>query len=107
MVFQTLSLPGHTIFDAGRDRDLNEREDLLNPGWPKIAFIEHRLAGDPTNWWVANHTAVLALLRSSGLRPIGSPAEEIYLCEPAAQSGWPGAFIAEELADIFRRAKTK
>lgn len=46
---------------------IDERETLLDPGWPKVAFIEHRLAGDPTNWWAPNHSAVQAMLRSAGL----------------------------------------
>jgi tRNA (mo5U34)-methyltransferase len=55
---------------------------MREPGWPKLAFIEHRVAGDPTNWWAANHAAVEALLRSCGLRVAARPAHEIYLCEP-------------------------
>jgi tRNA (mo5U34)-methyltransferase len=47
-----------------------------------MAFIEHRLAGDPTNWWAANHAGVEAMLRSSGLRIIARPGQELYLCEP-------------------------
>ena len=26
-------------------------------GWPLMHFVEHRLAGDPTNWWVPNSAA--------------------------------------------------
>lgn len=50
------------------ERSIDDREALSPPGWPKMAFIEHRLAGDPTNWWAPNATAVEAILRSSGLR---------------------------------------
>jgi len=82
MMFQTLTMPGNTVYEDTRDRPITEREPFLDPGWPKMAFIEHRFADDPTNWWVANHAACEAMLRSSGLRVVGRPADEIYLCEP-------------------------
>jgi tRNA (mo5U34)-methyltransferase len=82
MVFQTLSLPGQEVYPDTEDHPITERQPLLDPGWPKMAFIEHRFAGDPTNWWVPNHAGIEAMLRSSGLRVTGRPADEIYLCEP-------------------------
>jgi len=82
MVFQSLTMPGDTVYEHTQDHPIENREPLLDPGWPKMAFIEHRFAGDPTNWWVPNHAGVEAMLRSSGLRIVGRPAEEIYLCEP-------------------------
>ncbi len=50
-----------------------------------MAFIEHRLANDPTNWWAPNHAGVEAMLRSSGFQVVGRPGHEIYLCEPDQQ----------------------
>ena len=47
-----------------------------------MAFIEHKFAGDPTNWWVANHAACEAMLRSAGMKIVARPADEIYVCEP-------------------------
>jgi tRNA (mo5U34)-methyltransferase len=81
MIFQTLTMPGREV-KWQEDFRINEREGLLEPGWPKLAFIENRFAGDPSNWWIANHAAVEALLRSAGLRITGYPGDEIYLCEP-------------------------
>jgi tRNA (mo5U34)-methyltransferase len=85
LVFQTLTMPGETVYQDTRDHPIEEREPLLDPGWPKMAFIEHSFSGDPTNWWVANHAGVEAMLRSSGLRVTARPAGEIYLCEPDPQ----------------------
>lgn len=82
MVFQTLTMPGEQIYQDTTDHDINDREAMLDPGWPKMAFIEHRLANDPTNWWAPNHAGVAAMLRSSGLRIIRRPGREVYLCEP-------------------------
>jgi tRNA (mo5U34)-methyltransferase len=82
MVFQTMTVPGEEVHPEVLDLDFDEREEMRDPGWPKLAFIEHRLAHDPTNWWVANHAGVEALLRSSGFRIVGRPGTETYLCEP-------------------------
>jgi tRNA (mo5U34)-methyltransferase len=81
MMFQTLTIPGDSVYADTADHAIGERAPLLDPGWPKMAFIEHRFAGDATNWWVPNHAGVEAMLRSSGLRVTARPAEEIYLCE--------------------------
>jgi tRNA (mo5U34)-methyltransferase len=82
MVFQSLTIPGDEVYRDTSDHAIDDRAPLLDPGWPKMAFIEHRFAGDATNWWVPNHAAVEAMLRSSGLRVTARPADEIYLCEP-------------------------
>jgi tRNA (mo5U34)-methyltransferase len=81
MVFQTLTMPGIEEVDAPEDMPIHERGAMLEPGWPKMAFIEHRLAGDPTNWWAANHACVKAMFRSRGVWVDDSPGQEIYLCE--------------------------
>lgn len=84
MMFQTLTMPGDSVYEATRDCAIDDRAALLESGWPRMAFIEHRLAGDPTNWWAPNHAGVEALLRSSGLRVQARPGHEIYLCAPDA-----------------------
>lgn len=82
MMFQTLTMPGDSVYQDTQDHAIEDREPLLDPGWPKMAFIEHRFSHDPTNWWVANRAGVEAMLRSAGLRVIARPAGEIWLCEP-------------------------
>ena len=82
MVFQTLTMPGEEVFEATYDRGFDDRHLLAEPGWPKMAFLEHHFAGDPTNWWAPNHAAVEAMLRSAGMRVTGRPGHEIYLCQP-------------------------
>jgi tRNA (mo5U34)-methyltransferase len=105
MVFQTLTAPGTEVHpDTARDRNVLERDDFSAPGWPKLSFIEHAFAGDVTNWWAANHAAVEALLRSSGMRVTTRPGHEIYVCEPdPASAPWPrGGGRAELLAATGR-----
>jgi tRNA (mo5U34)-methyltransferase len=91
MVFQTLTAPGLEVYEgATDDRGVMARDAFAEPGWPKLAFIEGKFAGDITNWWAPNHAGVEAMLRASGLRVTARPAHEIYLCEPdAAARPWP------------------
>jgi len=82
MIFQTLTIPGMEVYENTSGLDIANREPMREPGWPKMAFIEHRLAGDPTNWWAPNHAGVEAMLRSAGLKVIRHVGHETYLCEP-------------------------
>ncbi len=81
-IFQTLTLPGdEEIRNTPFDIDY-EKRDLLNANyWPRMAFVEKRLAGDPTNWWVPNIACVEAMLRSSGLKIKHKICREFYVCE--------------------------
>lgn len=89
MVLQSLTMPGGEVFpDAARARTVDDRDDFVAPGWPRLAFLEHPFAGDETNWWAPNHAAVEAMVRASGLRVVARPAHETYLCEPD-----PGATV--------------
>jgi tRNA (mo5U34)-methyltransferase len=108
LLFQTLTIPGEEVADTPDDQDFNQREPLTAPGWPKMAFIEKKLAGDLTNWWAPNHAAVEAMLRSTGLRVIARPGHEMYVCEPAAPRGAAAArrWDAEELLAATGRPAT-
>ena len=75
-VFQTLTMPGETVTRTPRTADPRAGR-AAEPGWPKMAFLEHKFAGDPTNWWAANRAGVEAMLRSSGLRVTARPGHEL------------------------------
>ncbi|MHB9027853.1 MAG: TIGR04290 family methyltransferase [Candidatus Latescibacterota bacterium] len=96
MVFQTLTMPGEEVLDTEDDLGINSRERMLEPGWPKMAFIEKRLAGDPTNWWAPNHAAVEAVLRSAGFNVLERIAHEMYLCRPEAVDPYQIAELKRE-----------
>jgi len=83
VVFQTLTMPGDNMNGTQFDPELDDRQILAAEKWPKMAFIEGRLAGDPTNWWVPNQACAEAMLRSSGLNIVNRPGHEIYFCVPA------------------------
>ncbi len=96
LIFQTLQMEGDEVRADTQDLPLQNRAEFADPGWPKMAFIEHEFAGDPTNWWVINHAASEALLRSCGMSIEAVPEREIYVCRPVgAQSqsalDWNGA----------------
>lgn len=64
------------------------RTDLFDrPGYPKLHFVEHRYAGDPTNWWIPNRACAEAMLRDAGFRIASHPEDEVYLCRPAEGAG--------------------
>jgi tRNA (mo5U34)-methyltransferase len=82
LVLQTLTMPGDDEPRTSKNVPFDERETLLEPGWPHMAFVEHRLADDPTNWWAPNAPAVEAMLRSSGLEVVERPGYQLWVCRP-------------------------
>jgi tRNA (mo5U34)-methyltransferase len=84
MVFQSMTLPGAVREEVPRDVPLNRRELMLDEAWPKMAFVEHRVADDDSNWWVPNASCVEALLRSAGFEVIARPEHEFYVCRPVS-----------------------
>ena len=105
LMFQTLTLPGDSVYQPKADYPITERTPLLESGWPKMAFIEHRFSDDPTNWWVANHAGVEAMLRSSGLKVKARPGHEIYLCEPDPSTEKHRSIYASQLQSIVNVTK--
>ena len=82
LVLQTLTMPGEERAAQPGDLPLGQRSRLLEAAWPKLAFVEHRLAGDETNWWAPNAAGVEAMARSAGLEPVSLPAHETWICRP-------------------------
>lgn len=98
LILQTLTMPGEQVMEVPADLSLDRRELMRHPAWPKMAFIERRFEGDPTNWWAPNRACVEALLRSTGFEPVGSPGHEMYV---ARRVGRPPPF---DLRSLFGRA---
>ena len=93
MVFQTLTMPGEGNYEVQEDYNINDRDKMLEAGWPKMAFIENKLNGDPTNWWAPNTSAIEALLRTCGLQVIAQPGHELFICQvspekPSVNKQW-------------------
>lgn len=84
LLFQSLSMAPAGPGAAPADGPLSDRDAFLAHDWPKMALVERRFAGDPTNWWIPNGPCVDALLRVAGLEVVDRPHHEAYLCRPAA-----------------------
>ncbi|WGF90839.1 TIGR04290 family methyltransferase [Marinivivus vitaminiproducens] len=56
------------------------------PAFPRLCFVEHRFADDPTNWWIPNRTGMEAMLRSSGFVIESQASDDVYLCRHGERS---------------------
>jgi tRNA (mo5U34)-methyltransferase len=92
LVLQTLTMPGDDEGRVPRNLAFDARETLLDPAWPKMAFLEHRFADDPTNWWAPSHVCVEAMLRSCRLEIVERPGYQLWVCRPR---GLPASVRAE------------
>jgi tRNA (mo5U34)-methyltransferase len=61
------------------------------PGFPKMHFVEHKYAGDWTNWWIPNRACVEAMLRSAGFAILDHPEQEVFICRRIAPRYGAGA----------------
>jgi tRNA (mo5U34)-methyltransferase len=102
LVLQTLTMPGEESPGTPDDIEIGERKRLREPGWPRMAFIEHRLAGDPTNWWAADPACVEAMARSAGLSVAEHPAHEVWICRRNPQNDHARTLRSAELRAATR-----
>ncbi len=80
LVFQSMQRGPREVEPAAEDYPFVAEEQFARPGWPRLHFIEHRYAGDWTNWWAPNASASAAMLRSAGFHVLDRPEEEVFLC---------------------------
>jgi tRNA (mo5U34)-methyltransferase len=98
LVVQTMTMPGGDPQGATpAHTDLDDRDRLRGPDWPAMAFVEHHLAGDHSNWWVPSAGAVEAMLRTTGLRVVARPGHELWVCRRERES-----FHRDELCRVIR-----
>ena len=83
LLFQSMQRGSEDTIDVGANHEFWETELFDLPAYPKLHFIEHRYANDPTNWWVPNAACAEAMLRSSGFEVVEHPEQEVYLCRVA------------------------
>jgi tRNA (mo5U34)-methyltransferase len=82
LVFQTMIRGSMASPQLRDDYNFWNKEIFRTPDFPCMYFIEKMYAGDPTNWWIPNHGAMEAMLRSSGLEVEAHPEEETWICRP-------------------------
>lgn len=81
LIFQSLLRGSEEVEEVKADYDFWETEMFDKPGYPKMHFIEHRYANDPTNWWAPNNACMEAMLRSAGFEITAHPEKEVYICK--------------------------
>ena len=90
MIFQSMQRGSRDVPEIAENYPFSDYALFDDPAYPKLHFIEHRYADDPTNWWVPNAACAEAMLRSSGFEITAHPEAEVYICRVASQS--PHAF---------------
>jgi tRNA (mo5U34)-methyltransferase len=91
LIFQSMQRGAGEIDEVREDYDFFEQGHFDRPGYPKMHFIEHRYAGDWTNWWAPNAAGSAAMLRSAGFEILDHPEEEVFLCRRTARPTPVGA----------------
>jgi len=84
LVFQSMQRGAAADLTLQADYAFGDTAPFDAPAWPKLHFVEHRYAGDPTNWWIPNRACAAAMLRSAGFAITAHPEEEVYLCRRVA-----------------------
>jgi tRNA (mo5U34)-methyltransferase len=82
LLFQTMERGSWEVGQFTEDYPITERDVFFDERYPRMYFVEGKYAGDPTNWWIPNPSASLAMLRSVGMRIVDRPCHEVYVCEP-------------------------
>lgn len=85
-----------------KDYPFSERAIFERLSFPRLSFVEHRYAGDNTNWWIPNRACTAAMLRSAGFLIEANPEEEVFVCRPVPP---PTAFGAVYPAKADPRSK--
>ena len=97
MLFQTMQRGDEREAEVRADYDFFEQDHFERPGYPKMFFIEHEYAHDPTNWWTPNRAGSMAMLRSAGFEILQNPEPEVFLCRRGGRpQPWTGAVYPAE-----------
>jgi tRNA (mo5U34)-methyltransferase len=83
LIFQSMQRGSNKLASIDTDYDFWETSIFEQDTFPQMYFIEHRYAGDPTNWWIPNRACMEAMLRSSGFEITAHPELEVYICQRA------------------------
>jgi tRNA (mo5U34)-methyltransferase len=87
LVVQSMLRGSAAVAEVAADYPFHERAVFDDPGWPRLHFVEHRFARDPTNWWIPNRAGLEAMLRSAGFRVEAHPEDEVFLCRRLPERG--------------------
>jgi tRNA (mo5U34)-methyltransferase len=85
VVFQSMQRGSPELPELDQNYHFWSHDPFDRAEFPKLHFIEHRYADDPTNWWIPNRACAEAMLRSAGFE------KEVYLCRIAGRPQGEGA----------------
>jgi tRNA (mo5U34)-methyltransferase len=85
LVFQSMLRGSPRTSEFGSDYSFEVVDHFEDPAYPRMFFVEHKYAGDPTNWWIPNLACAEAMLRSAGFRILDHPEEEVFICRRAEE----------------------
>ena len=95
LLFQSLQRGAADVDAVAENYEFSESDHFASPGYPKMHFIEHRYANDPTNWWAPNAACSAAMLRSAGFSILEHPEEEVFLCRRVATASTGAVYPAK------------
>jgi tRNA (mo5U34)-methyltransferase len=99
LIFQTMIRGSINSPELADDYHFWNTDIFKSADFPSMYFIEKKYAGDPTNWWIPNHGAMEAMLRSSGLKILAHPEQETWICAPSHVTKDDGKYLLDhELA---------
>jgi tRNA (mo5U34)-methyltransferase len=96
LVFQSMQRGSNQVVRVAPDYEFWETEIFDDAAFPKLHFIEHAYAHDPTNWWAPNRACSAAMLRSAGFEVLSHPEAEVFICRRAAREAgaWGAVYPA-------------
>jgi tRNA (mo5U34)-methyltransferase len=87
LVAQSMLRGSLETMNAPRDFSFWEKDNFADEKFPRMYFIENRMANDPTNWWIPNRACMEAMLRSAAFEILAHPEEEIFICRRTEITG--------------------
>jgi tRNA (mo5U34)-methyltransferase len=100
LIFQSMQRGSAELSPVQENYSFWEVAHFDRADYPKLHFIEHSYADDPTNWWVPNRACAEAMLRSAGFVVERRLEPEVYICH--ARPGSP----PDSIASLTRSSRT-
>jgi tRNA (mo5U34)-methyltransferase len=102
LVFQSMLRGSAKPASVKPDYRFAESDHFKDEAYPRMYFVEHKYAGDPTNWWIPNRACAEAMLRSAGFDIVAHPEAEVFICRRTAGEA-ARAMREQELAAWSKR----
>jgi tRNA (mo5U34)-methyltransferase len=80
LLFQSMLRGSRRLPQVEADYPFEQQAVFEQEGFPRMVFVEHNYAQDPTNWWIPNRSGMEAMLRSAGFIITGETEDEVYMC---------------------------